>query len=40
MKEKRLHAGTILNIENDISTKLNYNNVINIFVAKQPHKKF
>jgi len=39
IKEEKLNALAILNIENDITKKLNYNNVINIFAAKQARKK-
>lgn len=40
MEEERLYALEILNIENDITSKLDYNNVINIFAVKQAHKQF
>ncbi|KAF0753811.1 52 kDa repressor of the inhibitor of the protein kinase-like [Aphis craccivora] len=39
IKDEKLNALAILNIENDITKKLNYNNVINIFAAKQARKK-
>lgn len=40
MKEERLNALSILNIENDITTKLDYINVINTFADRQAYKKF
>ncbi|XP_060859956.1 uncharacterized protein LOC132937141 isoform X2 [Metopolophium dirhodum] len=40
IKEERLNALAILNIENDITTKLNYNNVINNFATRQARRRF
>lgn len=40
IKEERLNALAILNIENDITTKLNYNHVINNFATRQARRRF